>query len=197
MIGVVNRARAVFTALLVASGLGLAGCSGDDPEPQFAPPSSEAPGSPPSTTAAAGPTAPEMPEAAKGTDAAAAEAFVKHYWESVDYAQATGDLDELASLASKECKPCIAGLRYLRGVYARDGVISGGESRVDVLRTGFVRDAGKPTAVVRFKLTTTPQEVAYPDGENDEAFAGGSKVVNALLKPAGAGWVMAMWSVEA
>ena len=142
MIVGVSRTRAGLTAAVAISTLALLGCSDDEPEPKFDPPSSEAPASP-STTAASGPVAPTMPATARGTDAAAAEAFVKFYWVMVNYAQATGDLSGLASLSSKECAACRAGADSLREIFAKGGQIVGGGGDVSVIDTNFIQDSGK------------------------------------------------------
>ena len=75
---------AAATALLVP--LALAGCAEDDPQPKL--PSASA--TSPTTTASATPDAavePTLPPEAQGKDEAAAEAFVRYYWELVNYAQ--------------------------------------------------------------------------------------------------------------
>lgn len=190
MIEAVNRARAVLTAFLLASALGLAGCT-DDPEPRFAPPSSAPPASP-STSAASGPTAPEMPEAAKGTDAAAAEAFVKYYWEVVNYAEQSRDLSELRRISSDRCVACQAGIDYLERVFAQDAVISGGINRVLGPRTVFVAGERGRDAVVEFELRSTRQHIAYPDAD-DDVYRGGRSSMRARLQPAEVAWTMFFW----
>ena len=194
MIGAVNRARAVLTALLLTSALGLAGCSDDDPEPAPAPPSSE-PASP-STTAASGPTPPEMPDAAKGTDAAAAEAFVRFYWDTVNYAQETGDLTGLQSLSSEACDACRGGLRYLEDVFDRNGTIEGGDNSVSNIEVlGFVRHEGTYSdALLELELRATPQAVRFPDGADDERYAGGTTLVSMRVRLDGASPLVVSWS---
>src|SRR4051812_38018201 len=99
MIGRVSRTRAVLTALSLLPVLLVAGCSDDDPEPKFAPtPSESASSASPSSSATPETPQPTMPEAARGSDASSAEAFVKFYWDVVNYAQTSGDLDPLRGL---------------------------------------------------------------------------------------------------
>jgi len=197
MIAAVTGPRAVVAvvvAVVVAAVvlvLGLAACSGD-PEPRVAPPSPTAP----STTRASVQTPPEMPAAAKGTDAAAAEAFVKFYWEMVNYAQLTGDLGALRGISSKKCVACQAGIDYLAGVFAKDGVISGGTSRVSKPETVFMEDGDHLDAVVELDLISSRQRIDYPDGITDEVYKGGSSAMRVRLEPNGASWIMLFWGKQ-
>ena len=197
MIGHVNRSRTAFTALSILSMLAVGACSGDDPEPKIADPSptSSLPTSP-STTAASSPVEPTMPPGAQGTDAAAAEAFVKFYWEMVNYAQATGDLSGLKSLASEACAACRAGTDYLDRVFGSDGIIEGGVASVRVTSSGFIRDGADSDAVVVFDVRTTRQTVDYPGTRDDEVFPGGKTRLTAILDPEPGGWLMQSWDEE-
>src|SRR4051794_5689323 len=142
MIGVVSRTRAVLTAAVLLSALALGGCTDDDPEPKFGPTESSSPASPtsPSTTTASGQIAPSMPAAAMDADAAAAEAFVSFYWKTVNYAQATGDLEPLSRLGAPTCKACKSGVEYLKDVYENGGKIDGGVGTVKIVRSALVKD---------------------------------------------------------
>jgi hypothetical protein len=188
MIGLVNRSRTVITAMSLLSVLALGACSDDDPQPRFAPPSSPAPSSP-STTAVSGPVAPTMPATARGTDAAAAEAFVKFYWEMVNYAQATGDVDGLKALAPR-CGTCAAAVDYIVDVYERGGHIRGGDGRFRDLRANFLDHNGEPRALVRGDLISTRQLVDFPGSKNDESYPGGTLPFEVLAEVTSDGWVV-------
>lgn len=179
--------RAVIASVVLV--LGLAGCSSDDPEPNVAPPSPTVP----STTGTSAETPPEMPDAAKGTDAAAAEAFVEFYWDTVNYAQRTGDLSSLREISAEECIACQAGLDYLADVFAKDGSITGGVGRVSDATAAFATNDGVTYAVVDFALTTDRQTVDLPGVRDDETYKGGRSDVRARLAPAATGWVMNYW----
>src|SRR4051812_17262664 len=120
MMGAVNRARAVLTALLVASALSLVGCSGDDPEPKFAPPSSEPPESP-STTAAAAPE----------------ESFVRSYFDAIGHATQSGDTSKFMQLSAQGCDNCSILASNIEGGYADGGRVEGASWTVeDIVEAG-------------------------------------------------------------
>jgi hypothetical protein len=191
----VTGTRAVITACSLLSVLALGACSGGDPEPRFAPSSSSPPTSP-STTAASDPVPPTMPAEAKGTDAAAAEAFVRFYWEMVNYAQATGDLRDLRVISSMHCVACRGGIGGIEQVVARGGRISGGVGRVSRMDTTFLENKGVTEAVVEFVLATSRQIVDYPGSDDDQVFRAGSSHLRAVLSPTRRGWVMTYWGTS-
>lgn len=188
MIGDVTGTRAVIAAAALI--LALAGCS-DDPEPRVADPAPTSPSAP--TTDASGPTPPEMPDAAKGTDAAAAEAFVRFYWETVNYAQETGDVDALSDLGSSECGACTAGVQALRDVFDANGDFRGGTGTVSINNVNFIQDDGQPNAVVEFEVTSTKQTVDYPGSGKDKVIPAGTVSLRAVLAPRGRTWLMSYW----
>ena len=49
--------------------------------------------------------------------AAGASAFARHYWELVNYTQATGDVSALDDVAADGCESCTALLARVRDVY--------------------------------------------------------------------------------
>lgn len=195
MIVPVNRSRTALTALSMISVLALGACSGDDPEPKVADPSPSAtlPSSP-STTPVSGPVEPTMPPEAQGSDAAAAEAFVKFYWEMVNYAEQTEDLTGLKRIAAPECVACKRGMDYLTGVFDAGGQISGGIQTVSGAETTFGKNDGVQEATVRFELTSTRQRVNYPEPVKDKTFEAGTlRLVAVLAKADEGGWRMAYW----
>jgi hypothetical protein len=185
MIGDVSRTRAALIALTLT--LVVAGCTDDDPKPKFEPPPSEAPSSvSPSATAG---TAPTMPAAAKGADAAAAEAFVKFYWDTVNYAQASGDVAPLKALAHG-CKGCDNGVEFIEAAYADGGEIRGGGGKVSGLKTVFINRAGENWAVVECLVRSTEQVVDRPGDGTDERYPGGSADLRIYLQPATNSWTV-------
>ncbi len=91
--------RPALVGLVVALVVGLAGCS-DDPAPSGSPQ--------PTASSSATPSAsvPTLPEAAKGDGPKAAEAFVRHYVDLINYGLATLDSDPLAEASTEDCDGC-------------------------------------------------------------------------------------------
>lgn len=62
-----------------------------------------------------------MPAAAQGTSPAAAKAFVRHYFDTINYAAATGDTGALRSLGTEECVSCEAIATNIERIYRSGG----------------------------------------------------------------------------
>lgn len=193
MIGPVTDARAVIaTAILL---LGVTACSGDAPEPNIAPtsPATSSEPSDPSTSPVSGPTAPTMPPEAMGDDLAAAEAFVKFYWDSVNYAQATGDTGSLRRLGAKACAACRAGVAKLDDIYDRGGRIVGGVGTVKITNSGLIQKDGLPDVVVDFEVTSTRQRLDMPGTTDDVTVPAGDAQLRMLLRADDGAWVATYW----
>ena len=104
--------RRVVTALLLML---LVGCS-SDPEPKEPGPSAK-----PTITA------PTMPPQAKENTHEGAAAFVDHYVKVLNYAAATGDVEELSRLSSPKCDGCQKYIKLYRETYEAGGYFKGGE----------------------------------------------------------------------
>ena len=118
--------RALGAAAVAACLVGVGGCSSGEADSAPSPTSSsstpsETPSASPSPTAVA-PTMP--PEAAERT-AAGAEAFVRHWFEVLEYAYATGDASELRQYSAENCASCNRFLERIEGEYARGGSFEG------------------------------------------------------------------------
>lgn len=128
------RLAAVAAALLVA-GL-MAGCNDErPPEPKAT--ASGSGSSPPTATpesTPAGPVEPTLPAEARKGDKAGVEAFVRFYWEVINYATKTGDVGLLKKLDQPSCDGCARGIRGVERVYGRGGRIEGGSYRVTRLQ---------------------------------------------------------------
>ncbi|WP_408899224.1 DUF6318 family protein [Nocardioides sp. R1-1] len=96
--------------------VGVTACSDDEPAPHD-PSSTWSPTGTmeaPSSTAAAVPVEPRLPDAAREASEAGARAFIAYYWELVNYAQVTGDVKALRAASSLNCAGCNAGIRGVR-----------------------------------------------------------------------------------
>ena len=193
MMVAVTRSRTALTALLVVSVLALGACSGSDPQPKFADPTPSQPTSP-STTAVSGPVEPTMPAAAQGTDAAAAEAFVRFYWEMVNYAQATGDLEGLRSLAGPECGPCASGLKALERLVEREAAVRGGVYKLSDMSSAFFGEGNRIT--VWYALAATRQVIAYPGDRADEVYAAKEVRAMSVLRREDGQWALEYWGED-
>ena len=193
MIVPVNRSRTALTALSLVPVLALGACSGDDPEPKFADPTPTEP-SAPSTTAVSEPVEPTMPAAARGTDAAAAEAFVEFYWEMVNYAQATGDVEGMRNLGAKGCRACEGGIDFIRDVFQRDGQVKGGENSVSNIRSAFF-DKGQRIPVW-CELSNTRQVGDFPGEGDDEVYKASTVKLQSVLRLEDGRWVVEFWGED-
>lgn len=174
----------------------LAGCSGDDdPEPKISPTDSSSVASTPTPSPTpSGPVEPTMPAEAEGEDAAAAEAFVRFYWEMVGYAQATGDVAKLRSLGSRYCAACSAGLESIVRTYEAGGSITGGGLDIrEVSGRRVTSHVGRAFAVTVSGVTES-QTVREP-GKEDREYAGGSVRFKFVVQIDNRTWTVARWDV--
>lgn len=175
-----TRLRLV-TAAAVLAPLVLAGCGGDDPEPRLpsAAPSSSTPSASPVSTPTEEPT---LPPEAKGNDEAAAEAFVRYYYDVVNYAQATGEVKTLRSLSLPSCDACAGGADYLHEMYRHGGSQEGGAYTVEEVT---VFQAAKRQNLRIFETTVDTSTSAYSlrkDSESSaEQFAPGQQAARLRL----------------
>jgi hypothetical protein len=151
MIGVVSRTRAVLTAVALLSALALSGCTDDDPEPKFAPPSSEAPTSPSSAS----------------TSAAAAlspEDTVRAWVEARNDALSSGDVGSVQALSVAECTTCEDSLDPIRQVHEDGGSFQTAGWRVVSARLKSQKGStARVTAAITYAAgTTIPRAGAAP-----------------------------------
>jgi len=135
-----TTAAAGAAALLLAAG--IAACS-SDPEPGSPLPtgepvpsatgSAEPTGASPSTAAdpSASPTeepvaAPTLPPEATTNDAAGAEAFTRYWYETLNFAYSTGDLEPMRRASADECVICDDLAGVISESYADGGRLKGG-----------------------------------------------------------------------
>ena len=117
MIGSVTGTRAVIAAALLA--LGLAACSGSDPEPNVAPSSSVSPGDESSSEGATDGPAPP-PEAA-GLTQAGAESFIDYWFRALSYGMVSGNTTRVDTVSARSCKSCQALIQQIKDLYAKGG----------------------------------------------------------------------------
>jgi hypothetical protein len=171
-----------FALLLV-----VAGC-GSDPKADPSPSPSSPVTSPVSTT----PSPPAMPEAAKANTKAGAIAFVRHYVDLINYAQATGDLAELATAEEVACKSCSAAREGVRSHYAAGGSINGGDWLVR--SANAVPNGAISGWVVDLAVRFDRQVIHFGDSRPDEVNPPSQNVISVQLSRSEGTWKVLEWT---
>ncbi len=164
MTGRAWRQRSLGAAL--ACVLVAAGCTGGGPADRVAssaPSDSATPAQPsesnPSHAADSHPeprsSAPTLPAAAEGDSVRAAEAFVRHYIELLNYAMTTGDTKAFRAASAKGCSGCNDYLEFIRDVYDK-----GGFYNTDGWKNLDIRPGSRGDAVI-FTVSATAAPVNY------------------------------------
>lgn len=117
-----KRRTALVAATAAALACTLTACGSDDPQPQFAPPAST--GNTPTASTTSGSPHPE-PWQIKSDDGAVA--FVKHWLDALNQAQAGNGTDNLRSVSSSACETCRRFADSVDDTYDSGGVIINGE----------------------------------------------------------------------
>jgi hypothetical protein len=169
-----------FALLLV-----VAGC-GSDPkaDPSLSPSSPLT--SPVSTT----PSPPAMPEAAKANTKAGAIAFVRHYVDLVNYAQATGDVSPLQRVEDPRCESCTNVRQGVRDIYGSGGHIDGGAWNVQVRSSSIRPDLSAWTVFTDVQYG--PQQVVRDS--KTTSLGGGKSPMTFVVKKASGEWTVLRWS---
>jgi len=161
--------RALGAGLVTACLMGAVACSGDGPDAVPSPTASSA--SPTGTaTASSSPTAvaPTLPPEAAERTAAGAEAFVRFWFEQLEYAYATGDTRQLSALSDPECRSCAELIRRVNQTYGEGRLVRG--FSVDVVSSAAPppNDFGSE---VSFQLEEAGYETVEVDGSVVETVA--------------------------
>jgi len=152
---VYTRVRAVGAVAVFAAV--LSGCSGDEPAP--APTTSASATAEATPTQSAPPTAPAiqppptLPPEATTQDAAGAEAFVRHWFDLVNYGYNTGDTDPLQAASSSLCIECDSYVERILEVTGFGSYIEGKAIIVSEVMGGIPDSSGR-----------APVEVTYAQG---------------------------------
>ncbi len=175
-------ALAVVAAWLVALLLVVSGCGGDPEEPR--------PSASPTPSPSA-PVVPTLPPEAQHDGRAGAVAFVKHYIELLNYAQATGDVDGLREASSPRCRSCSTTTRRLAELYKGGGSLDGGELRfIDDLTS---HNAAEETWLVTARVEYAPQVVHNIDGSTLN-LEGGTRAHDFVVRFQDSRWTVIRWS---
>jgi len=187
-----------LAASLVVLGLVGAGCSGDPAKPKplksstAAAPSSSggtASASPSaSATASSSAAAPSMPDAAKGSSAAAAKTFVRYWVAVLDYSGPRGESALLRRLSSARCLDCEGIADFIDSVSRHGGRIAGaGWTVKNANVTSRSRDG---SVTIKAAVRVHPQTVVLKEGARPRKFYGADRVKTFKLTRGGAHWVV-------
>jgi hypothetical protein len=163
---------------------GLAACGGDDSPPKAEPTRTA------STPTTPSPTPPTLPAAAKANTKAGAKAFVRHYIETFNYAERTGDTAALRKLEAKGCESCKKVRKSIDQIYSSGGHVAGGRWIIQSLHPLRRPDQGWVVdALGRFAPSTV-----YPGTSAKPRHASGGKAPSSFFVSFDGGWHVTDWS---
>lgn len=185
-----NGSMLVLAGALCAALTGCVGGSDAQPTPPATP--TPSPTSSPSPTPPAGPTLPPAPEPATGKKGA--KAFVRYYWDVVNYAQATGDTEVLKTLGVDECDSCNVGIETIENNTVQGAVVTGGHLTPRRLTPRHV-STGSLGEVwsIGVVLDNTDQTVTYPD--KVQRFPATTITISMAAVQRAGTWTLTDWTV--
>lgn len=169
----------------------LGGCADDEPVPKT--PATSVPTST-ATETPTEPVEPTLPPEAEGDGPEAAEAFVRHYYAMVNYAQATGDTAALSDLGLRSCEACEGGLQFIQKIYNRGGKNVGGDYSVVSTEVDGRRRVSKTVSYFTLSVVTshTHQEVSGA-GDMDRIYEPGKSTLSFEVVRDPTGWHVTSW----
>ncbi|GAA4824130.1 DUF6318 family protein [Nocardioides caeni] len=187
--------RLAYAATLATLALLLAACSDDGDEPgdpmaTWTPSGTvETPSASPSAVAT--PTEPPLPDAATKATEAGARAFITYYWDLINYAQLTGDVEALSSLSSSTCDGCWGAVGAITEIYDGGSAV-GGEYTVAIDRV--VELASNRQNFYGFEVAVSvrnaEQVIHRPDGTREISKSKTSRFLAYLL------WTEDAWRTD-
>ena len=149
--------RAIVTAGLVVAVMALAGCT-DEPEPRFEEPTETPSASDPTSSAAA------EPEPWEEKSKAGAVAFARHWVETLNDAQLTGDVAALRASSTRGCVTCGDLAAQLEALYGDGGRVE--TNGWEVLLVGPPSGEVTDSAQVTLRVARAPQRVFEAEGSS-------------------------------
>ena len=173
------RGRAAGCAALLV--LGVAGCTSNaEPSPLPSPTSSPSPS--PSSTAAA----PSLPPEAEGTSPAAAKAFVRYYFDVINYSARTGETELLRSLGTPSCISCEAIASNIEDIYSAGGHIESDGWQLQSVNAVPRRHPTRPA--FDLGVMQSPESVVASEGATASDYPGGKKPMTIYVHGAAGTW---------
>ena len=186
--------RYVATTVALLALVGASGCANDSAEPAPLPSQSSsattASATPSETASASGSAAaaPSMPAGARGTSAASAEVFARHYVDLINYASRTGNTRELLAASADKCKSCAAISSLVNGIYSKGGAIRSDGWKVTRLTRVSDRPAQRPA--MNLDVTQSAEIVIADKGAKPKRFKGGRQPMTMYLVTSEGSWVV-------
>jgi hypothetical protein len=177
-----RRSVIAFALLLV-----VAGCGGD-PQASPTPTPSMSTASPVSTT----PSPPAMPDAARANTKAGAIAFVRHYIDLINYAQATGDVGPLAAVEDAGCKSCTSARDGVRKHYASGGTVKGGNWHIR--SASAIANGAISGWVVDLAMRFDRQVVSFGDSLPDKVNPASRNLISVQVSRNDDTWKVLQWT---
>lgn len=166
--------------------VGLAACTQDEPDDEVAVPTfvddvsapsapsgtpSSAPSGSPEPSAEPTVAAPPLPELATQQTPEGAVAFTEWWFETLNYATATGDTTGLRAASDPGCEFCDNLATDIEAVYAVGGRREGGVTSINISPPGVIQNLGLNLAVV---VELEPARDVDASGEDIATFGGES-----------------------
>jgi hypothetical protein len=129
-----------------------------------------------------------MPEAAKGTSAASAKAFVRYYVDAINYASGTGDTAPIKNSSASDCVSCRDVAVAIDRIYASGSHLDGGGWAVRTLAPIPGQQARRP--IIQAAIQVRPQRKISNTG-HIERRQGGRKLFIFTLVRGSDGWSVA------
>jgi hypothetical protein len=190
-------ALGILAPALLLSACGSSEEAGPSPTPSVStsatPSASPTPSDSTSPTATPSRTAPALPEEARSHTTGGAEAFVRHYLDMTNYAQATGQTDPLAALGADGCRSCDAAVTALQKIYAAGGRYEGGAVSARSLTAELRKTGDQQFAHLEGTLRTAGLVIRYPDPAKDIVRKASSHRNRFELIAVPDGWLMAQF----
>ena len=189
---------ALISAMALVVVTSLAGCTEDEPAaaPTQArtPTAASQPSTPESPTTEPIPTEtpPPLPPEAQPADVDGAAAFIRHYFDVVNYAYRTGDVAAAKLIRAEECAACNdIELQIARG-YEGGGRIRGGLATV----TDIAVTPGDLSTHAEALVVLSVEQANYLSGDGsvgESIPAAPELVLTVLLQKGAAGWMTLEW----
>lgn len=162
----------------------LSGCT-DNAEPKPLPtPSPSTPSPSPSPSV----SAPTLPAEAQGVSAKSAEAFVRYYVETINYASATGHTAQLQSASDERCVSCAAVQSAIETVYTTGSRLEGEGWVVGAVEPVPQQPRTRP--VLQTSIRISPQTRISKDGHH-QTRSGGRQLMIFTLHRGADNWLVA------